>query len=212
MFGESKLSVPAWFLLTLVATALSGCGGESTRPTDPPVSPAPPPTPPTPPPPTPPTPPPPTPNPASGLEARPSNTTCLAWPRPTSGGGISLTRYTAHTFASPVGLLQAPADASRWFVIEQDGFVRQFAASGASAPTTFVDISARVASPADGAGSETGLLGMAFHPNFPADTRVFLSYTASSPLRSVISEFRLVAGSTVLDPTSRARPSDSQPA
>ena len=43
---------------------------------------------------------------------------------------------------------------------------------------------------------------MAFHPNFPAEPRVFLSYTASSPLRSVISEFRLVAGSTVLDPTS----------
>ena len=118
MVAESKIRVRAWLLLTLAATALSGCGsGESTRTADPPVSPQPPtPQPPVPPP-APPTPPAPTPNPFSGFDTRPSNTTCLAWARTTPGSGITLMRYTAHTFASPVALLQAPAQGGRHNVL-----------------------------------------------------------------------------------------------
>ena len=51
---------------------------------------------------------------------------------------------------------------------------------------------------ADGADGEMGLLGMAFHPDFPTDPRVFLSYTAGTDSADVRSsrEFRLVAGQT----------------
>ena len=95
-------------------------------------------------------------------------------------------------------MLQAPGDATRWFVVEQGGTVRVFAnnAQVASA-TTFIDISARVVS-----GGELGLLGMAFHPNFPANPRVYLNYTnQDAGLVSRISEFRLGAGGN-LDPAS----------
>jgi glucose/arabinose dehydrogenase len=61
----------------------------------------------------------------------------------------------------------------------------------------FIDISGRLTS-----GGETGLLGMAFHPNFPTDPRVYLSYTAPSPLRSRISEFTTPDGGLTLNPNS----------
>lgn len=97
-------------------------------------------------------------------------------------------------FTAPVALLQAPNDGSRWFVVEQDGRVLVFDNHPAvRASNTFVDITGRVTS-----GGETGLLGMAFHPGFPADPRVFLSYTALN-LVSRISEFTLGAGGN-LDP------------
>lgn len=96
----------------------------------------------------------------------------------------------------PLGLLQAPNDNARWFVIEQRGVVRQFTTS--AAPMSFIDIEARVRD-----GGEMGLLGMAFHPSFPTDPRVFLSYTTgTNPLVSRISAFRTTDGGATLDPAS----------
>jgi glucose/arabinose dehydrogenase len=103
--------------------------------------------------------------------------------------------FPALTFAQPVALLQAPNDGSRWFVVEQLGHVRVFANTPQAASfDTFADISGRVTN-----GGEMGLLGMAFHPNFPTDPRVYLSYTNESvgnPRVSRISEFT-VSGGTV---------------
>ncbi len=99
------------------------------------------------------------------------------------------------TFSQPIALLQAPNDASRWFVVEQAGIVRVFSNDPqATSSTVFADISSRVL-----AGGELGLLGMAFHPDFPTDPRVFLNYTnGDSGLVTRISEFRL-GGSGNLD-------------
>jgi glucose/arabinose dehydrogenase len=102
--------------------------------------------------------------------------------------------FPALQFAAPVLLLQAPADDSRWYVVEQDGLVRTFINDDAvSDSSIFIDIRSRVASPVDQAGGETGLLGMAFHPNYPTDPRLYLSYTAlqQNQLISRISEFQL---------------------
>ena len=94
------------------------------------------------------------------------------------------------SFEQPVAMLQAPADGTRWFVVEQTGRVRVFA-NIASVATfdTFVDISNRVTNV-----DEMGLLGMAFHPNFPTDPRVYLSYVREELAGrfSFISEFRLL--------------------
>lgn len=142
-------------------------------------------------------PPPPPPPPTSGLDSRPSNTSCLAGDRPSSTFNLGVQRvYSNLSFSTPVGLLRAPSDNNRWFVIEQAGRVRVFAdnATVASA-TTFVDISTRVRS-----GGEMGLLGMAFHPQFPTNPRVYLSYTSgTAPLQSRISEFRTADGGATLD-------------
>jgi uncharacterized repeat protein (TIGR03806 family) len=142
---------------------------------------------------------PPTTHPDAGLDARPANATCVAWPRPAAGSDISLSRFTNLSFDLPVALLQAPGDNARWFVVEQGGAVRQFSGTDPASASTFIDITPRVQS-----GGEMGLLGMAFHPNFPTDNRVFLSYTTGSPLVSHISVFRSSDGGATLDPDSES--------
>lgn len=124
----------------------------------------------------------------SGLDARPSNTSCLAWPRPSSS--IALQRFTNLSFSNPVAMLQAPGQSAHWYVVEQGGVVYRFAAANPS-KTIVVDLTSRVTS-----GGERGLLGMAFHPQFPTDPRVFFSYTTtvSSQLVSRVSSFTGAVG------------------
>src|SRR5262245_60786293 len=85
-------------------------------------------------------------------------------PPPTcTAEGVEAPRAFANlSFASPTAMLQAPSDASRWFVVEQGGVIRAFPNDpDATSATDFLDISSRVLD--DG---EAGLLGMAFHPDF----------------------------------------------
>lgn len=113
------------------------------------------------------------------------------------------------TFASPVAMLQAPGDSSRWFVVEQSGVVRAFANDqAATSSVVFLDIKDRV----DGTG-EMGLLGMAFHPDFPADPRVYLSYTNEDSVRvSRVSEFMLNSSGNVNPASERIILTINQPA
>jgi len=111
--------------------------------------------------------------------------------------------FASLNFTAPVAMLQAPGDDSRWFVVEQAGVVQVFANDpAATVAAPFIDISARVES-----GGEMGLLGMAFHPSFPTNPRVYLSYTHTDPgppaiLVSRISEFTSSDGGATLDPSS----------
>jgi uncharacterized repeat protein (TIGR03806 family) len=135
-----------------------------------------------------------------GLDARPDNRTCVAGDRPAQVVTLATERAFPNlpAFSSPVLMLQAPGDATHWFVVEQGGRVRVFDnQAGVASSSQFVDITSRVRS-----GGEQGLLGMAFHPGYPADPRVYLSYTnATNGLVSRISEFRTRDGGLTLDPT-----------
>jgi glucose/arabinose dehydrogenase len=120
-------------------------------------------------------------------------------PAPPTPGAVRVPRvFPGLSFSRPVALLQAPGDAARWFVVEQGGRVLSFdGTSAAPVATPSVDITARVVS-----NGELGLLGMAFHPQWPAVPEAFLSYTRASPrLQSVVSRFRSADGRT-LDPGS----------
>jgi glucose/arabinose dehydrogenase len=95
---------------------------------------------------------------------------------------------------------QAPDDASRWFVVEQAGLIRVFDNDPAVAATqNFVDLQARVHM--DG---EAGLLGMAFHPDFVTNGRVYLNFSelVGGVVRSVTAEFTSSDGGLTLDPNS----------
>ena len=109
-------------------------------------------------------------------------------------------------FDAPVGMLQAPGDTTRWFVLQRgsasmNGKVIVFPNNDAADPeqkSEFVSISV------DTTG-EGGLLGMAFHPDFPTIPNVFLSYTRTGPdvdhpLTTVISRFTSTDGGLTLDP------------
>jgi uncharacterized repeat protein (TIGR03806 family) len=104
--------------------------------------------------------------------------------------------FTNLSFNSPVALKQAPGDASRWFVVEQGGVVRTFAnQSSVASSSVFIDLTSRLES-----GGEEGLLGLAFHPNFPTNPRVYLSYTArAGGIVSRISEFQTQDGGATLN-------------
>ena len=93
------------------------------------------------------------------------------------------------SFDDPVDL-QAPDDGSnRLFVVERDGRIHVFENDeAATSATLFLDIDPLVTS-----GSETGLLGLAFAPDYPASGHFYVYYTAPSPLRSVVSRFSVSA-------------------
>jgi glucose/arabinose dehydrogenase len=74
----------------------------------------------------------------------------------------------------------------RTFIVEQPGRVRLME-GGAIAREPYLDVVDRVRS-----GGECGLLGLAFHPQFAANGRLFVNYTAGGRgrLKTVVSEFR----------------------
>jgi len=103
----------------------------------------------------------------------------------------------------PISLQQKPGDASRWFVVEKLGDVRVFDNNEAVTTTSeFINIASRI----EASCAECGLLGMAFHPDFPATPRVYLSYTSSQHTLggpdSRLSEFTSHDGGLTLDPDS----------
>src|SRR4029453_16420384 len=100
-------------------------------------------------------------------------------------------QFTSLTFTNPILMLQAPNDASQWYIVEQAGIVKRFATASPTSASQFIDLRSRLES-----GGEKGVLGMAFHPAFPTNPRVYLSYTAreSGQLVSKISAFTIAAG------------------
>ena len=123
-------------------------------------------------------------------------------PPPPGGLATDVQRvFDQISFSSPVALMQAPRDNSRWFAVEQSGIVRVFDNDQNVVQANvdvFVDISGRVTSE-----GERGLLGMAFHPDFATNGQVYLSYTGGgSALTSFISEFTVNPVTGNLDPLS----------
>ena len=97
-------------------------------------------------------------------------------------------------------MMQAPGDASRWFVLEQAGLVRAFDNNAAVNTTqAFLDIRNRVFF-----SGEAGLLGLALHPNFAVNGRAYVNYSASvgGSIRSITSEFTSPDGGLTLNPNS----------
>ena len=112
--------------------------------------------------------------PVVGLDARPDNTTCAAPPRPIQDTAVTIeVAYPAAPgFNFPTKILQAPGDASRWYVLEKGGSIMVFDVADPGSPSQYLDFSGQIWT-----DSEGGVLGMAFHPNFPATPEVFVNYT-----------------------------------
>ncbi|RPI69421.1 MAG: glucose sorbosone dehydrogenase, partial [Ignavibacteriales bacterium] len=92
-------------------------------------------------------------------------------------------------FSSPVDLQNAGDCTNRLFVVEQAGIIKVFEnRSDVTSTKIFLDITDRVTS-----GSELGLLGLAFHPDYESNGYFFVNYTAPSPRRTIISRFQVSA-------------------
>ena len=109
-------------------------------------------------------------------------------PPPTTVPEIVLQQvFTQLPLTQSLAMKQAPGDSTRWFVVERQGFVQVFANDpNVSESDPFLDISSIVNTSGEG-----GLLGIAFHPNFPQTPEVFVAYTRTgsggNPLESYVS-------------------------
>lgn len=99
--------------------------------------------------------------------------------------------FPAHSFTNPVLVTHAGDGTNRIFVVQQNGLIRVFPNdSAAAATTTYLNITAKLSS----TSGEQGLLGLAFHPDYETNGEFYVNYTAPSPLRTVISRFRVSSG------------------
>ncbi len=102
----------------------------------------------------------------------------------------------ARGFKFPVGLVYAPNDPQhRLFVVEKVGRVR-VVRDGRPDPAPFLDISDRVTG-----WTEQGLLGLAFHPRFVENGRLFVNYTDLKGEICIV-EYRVTKDGTRADPAS----------
>lgn len=69
------------------------------------------------------------------------------------------------------------ADDGRVFVAEKRGTIKVFDGLDDAEPSIFADLTRNVHS-----YSDRGLIGMALHPNFPEDPRVYVTYTYDAPI------------------------------
>ena len=108
---------------------------------------------------------------------------------------VALQRY-GHVNGSALDIA-APNDGSgQLYIATQEGQIWWVDGTQVS-PQPILDIAKRITS-----GGERGLLGIALHPRFPADPRIFVDYTDLDG-NTVVSSFRLAAGEpTRFDPAS----------
>ncbi|MEO6726810.1 MAG: PQQ-dependent sugar dehydrogenase [Blastocatellia bacterium] len=96
--------------------------------------------------------------------------------------------------AKPVFVTSARDGSNRLFIIEQSGRILVML-PGETTPnkTPFLDITAKVLAPNTN-GSEQGLLGLAFHPQFKTNRRFFVNYTRKPDGATVIAQYRVSIG------------------
>jgi glucose/arabinose dehydrogenase len=82
-------------------------------------------------------------------------------------------------FSQPVGVVAAPGDRARLFVVERAGRIVE---RRGRSQTTFADLTDRVK--AD--GYEQGLLGLAFAPDYATSGKLYVFYTARPPAGAIV--------------------------
>ena len=130
------------------------------------------------------------------LSPRVQNETCRLPPAPPVGAMRLERAFPELTFERPLWMGYAPNDDRFVYFVEQAG--RILVADAENPVTTEVFFEEEVRR----GHNEEGLLGLAFHPDYVENGRFFIYYSASNPVRTVLSELRRSAArETVADPT-----------
>jgi glucose/arabinose dehydrogenase len=96
----------------------------------------------------------------------------------------------------PVTIAYVPgATDGSFYVVEQGGWVRAIHADGRVEDEPLLDVSKRLSH-----GNEQGLLGLAFHPKFTENRRLFIYYTDKSGDIHLV-EMRVPVGASRVDPS-----------
>lgn len=109
-----------------------------------------------------------------------------------------LTAYAG--FNSPLCLATPPSETNRLFVCEKGGLLKVITNLAANAAITFLDLPAVLTARGEAlsTGGEQGLLGLAFHPSFPASNYFYLYYsvTTNGTTYERVSRFTVSASSS----------------
>ncbi|GJL64426.1 MAG: glucose dehydrogenase [Nitrospirales bacterium] len=101
----------------------------------------------------------------------------------TSTAPFALTPLISDQLQKPIYLTHTRERSDRLIVVEQDGRIL-IVEKGRLFPKPFLDISSKVST-----GGERGLLGLAFHPNYSKNGRLFINYTRKEDQATVIAEY-----------------------
>jgi glucose/arabinose dehydrogenase len=93
-------------------------------------------------------------------------------------------------FSSAVEIAH-PANDSRLFIVQQGGLIRVLNSNGTVNATPFLNLSTLIST-----GSERGLLGLAFHPNYATNGLFFVNYTNTSG-NTVIARYSVSANPNI---------------
>lgn len=144
------------------------------------------------------------------------NQGCPGRPLPEPEAPIVRLELVASGMTSPLGMAVPRDGSSRLFIVDQIGLIRILDGQGNLLPEPFLDLSDRMIPIGIDFGNgivydERGLLGMAFHPDYPTNGRFFVFYNAPRSQNDTdeidsrvrISEFRVSADDPDrADPTS----------
>ncbi len=90
-------------------------------------------------------------------------------------------KLIAEGFDAPMEFISSGDNSGRMFIVDQTGIVKVLLDNGTMLEDLFLDVRDRMVQLMPGY-DERGLLGLAFHPNFANNGRLFVLYSA--PLRS----------------------------
>lgn len=110
---------------------------------------------------------------------------------------IRVDGVAARDLNSPVQVTHAGDGSDRLFVVEQPGTIR-VVRNGQTLPVPFLDVSSLII-----LGSEQGLLGLAFHPQYETNGYFYVNYTRAGDGATVIARYSVSAASPdIADPSS----------
>jgi glucose/arabinose dehydrogenase len=101
------------------------------------------------------------------------------------GAQIAL-KKVASGFDKPLAMEFVPGDGEHYVIVQQRGKIYSVK-NGERMATAALDFSNKVSQ----VGNETGLLGIAFHPNFAQNRKVYINYTSGLRLKTTISELTM---------------------
>lgn len=117
-------------------------------------------------------------------------------PLPSGPDALALEPFTSG-LSEPIGLTHAGDGTGLLYVNERGGRVRVVEPGGSVRGDPFLDLSGAVV-----AGGEQGLLGLAFHPDYAENRRLFAYYTAAADGADTLVELRASEDGTRADPAS----------
>lgn len=97
-------------------------------------------------------------------------------------------------FTAPVEMVHA--NDSRMFIVQQNGIIKILQANGTVNSTNFLNISSKITY-----GGERGLLGLAFHPQYPTNGYFFVYYNDTSGNITVARYTRSTTNPDLADPS-----------